>query len=106
MSYVVNSIKGNAKYKQPTDLLKDVITNLEGVHGKKTKEELIVNGSGSFNDVSVYKVTFKNNVVKIAVVAKEPSYQKVISGRAQIFIQAENKYSAKLSPGRLINYKE
>merc|ERR1711871_35372 len=81
---------------------KDVITNLEGVHGKKTKEELIVNGSGSFNDVSVYKVTFNNNIVKkIAVrVAKKPSYQKVISGRAQTFIQAENKYSAKLSPGK------
>ena len=80
MSYVVNSIKGNAKYKQPTDLLKDVITNLEGVHGKKTKEELIVNGSGSFNDVSVYKVTFNNNIVKkIAVrVAKKPSYQGYI----------------------------
>merc|ERR1711871_23328 len=103
MSYIVNSIKGNVKYKQPTDLLEDVITNLERTHGAKISQRLIVNGSGSFNDVSVYLVKFRDNVVKkIAVrVAKSPSYQKVLSANGQSFLQTgNNRYSAKLSPGK------
>lgn len=103
MSYIVNSIKGNTKYKTANDLYKDVLDNmLQPKYGRVKSQKLLVNGSGSFNDVAVYLVTLGNNIQKkVAIrIAKKPSYQKVISSKGQSFMQIQQQYSAKLTPGK------
>jgi len=107
MSYIVNSIKGNAKYKTANDLYSDVVDNmLVPRYGKFNSQKLLVNGSGTFNNVSVYLVSLGDNVKKkVAIrVAKNPSYQKVISSKGQSFMQIQQQYSLNYHLVKLINY--
>ena len=80
MSYIINSIKGNEKYKTGLDILEDVIKDLEKTHGPKKSMKLLHSGSGSFNKVIINEVIFDDG--KLCNLAtresKVPVYRKVL----------------------------
>ena len=80
MSYIINSIKGNEKYKTGLDILEDVIKDLEKTHGPKKSMKLLHSGSGSFNKVIINEVIFDDGkLCNLAVrESKVPVYRKVL----------------------------